>query len=152
MDERDIFYFSVRHPESAMGLERYIKYYAYSDEDLSVMRTYVIRDIETDELVAYFSLKAGLVSINERTIESEDDSTFDTIPGVEIANFAINESYRKKHDDLKGIGIDIFRHFIQKIVKSVSETVGVRLLYIFALHNRIKPYYDRSCIFMYQLI
>ena len=21
-----------------------------------------------------------------------------------------------------------------------------------ALHNRIKPYYDRSCIFMYQLI
>lgn len=72
----------------------------------------------------------------------------------------------------------IFNELILPIVKKVQETIGVKVLYIFALpetrlidmyirayrfkrldkcdeenlHNRIKPRFDYGCIFMYQLI
>ncbi|MBP5736776.1 MAG: hypothetical protein J6W55_04950, partial [Acidaminococcaceae bacterium] len=44
-----------------------------------MMRTYLIRDVHSSELAGYFSIKAGLISINETT--TENGVTFDTIPG-----------------------------------------------------------------------
>ena len=83
--------------------------------------------------------------------------------------------YRRKSIGSKNIGKIIFIYFVLPIVKNISQKVGVSILYIYALpyedlinhyktygfvrlpkneeiflHKRIKPRYDKSCIFMYQ--
>ena len=180
-DKKDILSFTVRHPEVAEGLRDYIREWAFQDEENGLMRSYLVRDLKTDELVGYFSLKAGMVSINERRIvdeSGEERTEFDTVPGIEIANFALNESYCARHTKVSGLGILIFREFIQKLAYRTARMVGVLMLYIFALpydslirryhevyrferlnkesesalHTRMKPAYDESCIFMYQML
>ncbi len=64
-DIADIKSFEIAHPETGAGLERYLKYHALFDEHSGVMRTYLVRFKSTHECVGYFSLKAGLVSVNE---------------------------------------------------------------------------------------
>lgn len=161
--------------EKGIGLERYLKEMALQDEEDSVMRTYLVRLTSTDELVGYFSLKAGLISINEEEVQGR--VFFDTMPGIEIANFAINSRVLNRRPFLKGAGAVIFGGLIMPIIKQVSVSVGVKSVYLFALpyeplisrytsygfnrlnekfendlHARIKPAYDEGCIFMYQML
>lgn len=182
-DEHDVLNFSVDRPEG-FGLVSYVQRYAFSDEAFGVMRTYVVRDLQTSELVGYFSLKSGLVSLNEREVEVQEGESkrteilFDTVPGVELANFAINSSYIKNRPSVKGIGVVLFQQFVLPIVRQVAENVAVTILYIFALpydglikrykdvygferlgeydehelHKRLKPAYDQSCVFMYVVL
>ena len=158
------------------GLVNYIQHLAFPDESAGIMRTYIVRDCRSSELVGYFALKAGLISLNEEKTAS--GVVFDTLPGVEIANFAVNNSYIEAHPDLKGIGSVIFGKFIRPIIDEVAERIGVKIIYIFALpdekllrlyqerygflrlsrfaeerlHKRLKPQYDEGCVFMYQLL
>lgn len=181
-DEEDIKQFTVRDKKGA-GLLKYIQCYAFPDEDAGIMRTYMIRDNSTSELVGYFSIKAGLISLNEHeeinvnsdTGEETRKIVFDTLPGVELANFAVNNSYIKKYPENKGVGLIMFQSFIMPIIKQAAETIGIKILYLFALpyqklisrykdygfsrlddpyedqlHSRLKPSYDESCKFMYQ--
>ena len=173
-DLDDIQKFSVRD-ERGSGLVNYIKNFAFDDEKHKSMRTYLVRTNKTSELVAYFSLKAGLISLNESN--RNEIANFDTLPGIELANFAVNNEYLKKNPASKGIGLLIFNDFILPIVKDVSERIGAEVLYIFALpfdglikqygrygfnrlpaeqedelHRRLKPRYDSECIFMYQML
>lgn len=192
-DEQDISNFTV-HDSRGMNLKNYIQNVAFSDEASRQMRTYLVRDNFSSELVGYFSLKSGLISYNERDVLVIDEitgeeiidkitgknkmrRTFDTMPGIELANFAVNQSYISMHPDLKGTGLVIFNNFILPIVKQASDLVGTALIYIFALpyeelisryeqygflrletsletqlHSRLKPYYDEHCIFMFQPI
>ena len=55
--------FFVRNP-SGQGLERYIKELAESDEKDGSARTYLVKDKFTHEIVAYFSIKNGLFTID----------------------------------------------------------------------------------------
>lgn len=173
-DEADIMLFSVKDQNGA-GLVEYLRYLAFPEEEAGVMRSYLIRDNFSSELVGYFSVKAGLISVNE--LHTEDNVSFDTIPGVEIANFAINDAYQKNHPNLKGLGLIIFNDFIVPIIQKAAKEIGIRIIYIFALpferlikryrdygflrldsvsedelHKRLKPNYDEDCIFMYQLL
>lgn len=183
-DESDVKCFSVRD-EKGFGLQEYIQRVAFSEEDAGIMRTYLVRDIRSSELVGYFSLKAGLISLNETEEERRDDETgiketvsvFDTLPGVELANFAVNYSYIQAHPDLKGVGLVIFESFILPVIRKTSENIGMKILYIFSLpfdelisryeqygfsrlnspyqeelHKRLKPRYDASCMFMFQIL
>ena len=64
-DLKDIRNFKViRGP----GLLNYIQYLAIPDEDDGVMRTYIVRDNVSYEMVGYFSLKAGLISYDEEDV------------------------------------------------------------------------------------
>lgn len=166
--------FTVKYKEGH-GLVDYLKYHALSDEENEEMKTYLIRDKSSDELVGYFSLKAGAVSVNEKGFLFKRE--FDSVPGIELANFAMNYTYKKAHNELDGIGKIIFLDFVLKLTKNTAEIVGAKLLYIFALpydsliehykslhfarlsakeewyvHKRIKPRYDKRCIFMYMII
>ena len=176
--------FTVDAPEG-QGLSAYLKEYACAEELDRSMRTYLVRDIATDECVGYFSLKAGLISLNEIEIEVEDTETgenktvkeFDTLPGVELANFAVNSNYINAYPYLKGVGHVIFTEFIVPMIERAAQYVGVKMVYIYALpydklisryqrygfcrlpeaeendlHRRLKPRYDESCKFMYLLL
>lgn len=162
--------------DNGTGVIKYLKNASLYEEDANLSRTYIVRDKKTNDLVGYFSLKSGLASVNERLIK-DDQITFDTIPAIELANFAVNNAYKNKHPKIKEIGTTIFMDFILPIVKYISEYIGVTILIIYALpyeslikfyqkigflrldpeteqllHNRVKPYYDHDCIFMFQKI
>lgn len=157
------------------GLEKYLKNCAFRDEENNSMRTYLVKDKISGELVGYFSLKAGMVS----NAESGNilASSFDMVSGIELANFGVNGKYKKAHGETKGIGKIIFMDFILPICIATSDIIGAKILYIFALpykdlinyyktlnfsrlskseevrvHRRIRPRYDNSCIFMYRSI
>ena len=171
-DIQDIQNFSVKDVRGE-GLADYLKNAAANDENSGIMRTYFVRDNSSSEFVGYFSLKSGLISGNEQ--ERDGHIEFDTLPGVELANFAINSAYIDAHPDYKGIGAIIFSDFVIPIIEKSSREIGIRVVYIFALpferlisryeaygfkrldaksedslHARLKPVYDESCIFMYQ--
>ena len=64
-DQADIAGFSVFHEDTGKGLVNYLQMFAAADETAGTMRTYIVRMIETNECAGYFSLKAGLVSVQE---------------------------------------------------------------------------------------
>ena len=163
--------FSVPYPETGKGLELYLKNSAIDEERERLMRTYLVWHKPQSCIVGYFSLKAGLVSFNE-TI-SETEVIFDTLPGVELANFAVNKTFVEANRG-NGLGKLLFLDFIAPIILRQSEALGIYMLYLFALpykklistyesygfrrlsasdekklHRRLKPVYDKSCIFMY---
>lgn len=173
-DRQDILTFSVMDSRGE-GLVKYLQHLAFLEEAEGNMRTYLVKNNRSSELVGYFSLKAGLVSFNE--IKTDTGADFDTLPGIELANFAINNNYTKKHPDSKGAGSTIFNDFIRPLVENIAKHVGVKVIYLFALpvdkliyrytqygfkrleaeqetelHSRLKPRYDRECIFMYQML
>ncbi len=156
---------------SGRNLERYIKELAESDEQDGSARTYLVKDKFSHEIVAYFSLKTGLFTIDA------SNGYFYSISGVELANFAVNSSYRQNHPYAKNLGSTVFAEFILPLVKYLRTFVGIQAIYIYALpedklinhyktmgfnrldlqdeefvHQHVKPKYDDGCIFMYQLI
>lgn len=155
----------------AEGLALYLKKQSVEDERQNESRTYLLKDKMTEELAGYFSLRTGLI-----TIKAQNES-FNTIPAVELANFAINQKYRDSHPDVLKLGSYAFENFILPLVRFSAEFVGVKALYIYALpkekliehyktmgfsrllpkqekfvQNHIKPKYDEGCIFMYQIL
>ena len=156
-------------PNNAHGLESYLKSQAEGDEKNNGSRTFLIKDAATGKLACYFSLRTGLVAVQR------EDGLFDTIPAIELANFAVNDAYRSEGSKIAKIGFHVFDRFILPIVKNVSDLIGVQCLYVYALpkerliqyyaslgfmrlpseaeafvHSHVKPAYDRGCIFMYQ--
>ena len=162
--------FFLKNP-SGQGLERYIKELAESDEKDGSARTYLVKDKFTYEIVAYFSMKNGLFTIDA------GNGYFYSIPSVELSNFAVNSSYRKNHPNAKNLGSTVFAEFVLPIVKFLRTFVGIQAIYIYALpedklikhyktmgfhrldpedeqfvHQHVKPKYDDGCVFMYQLL
>lgn len=162
--------------KSGYGLEVYLKDWALDEEKDNLARTYLIWDTSTWELAGFFSLKAGTVSRNER--RSIFSRNFDAEPGIELANFALNGAYTEKHREYKGLGLAFFLNLIMPIIYEAAQIIGVDMVYIYALpfeklmrtyqndygfsrlskraekamHRRLKPNYDRDCIFMYMMI
>ena len=82
-DEQDIMSFTIRDTKGS-GLLQYIRYFAFPEEDEGVMRTYIVRDKRSFEMVGYFSLKAGLISYNERDIPMPIGWGFEIISALSL--------------------------------------------------------------------
>ena len=161
-------------PNNATGLENYLKYSAIDDEKRNYGRTYLVKDKSTGESVCYFSLRTGLITM--QTLDSSEEM-FNTIPAIELSNFAVNENYRRTHPLSPKFGFHIFNVFIFPLVRELAKYVGVNALYIYALPNErlighyktmgfsrlspedekfvqkhVKPEYDEGCVFMYQTV
>ena len=155
----------------ASGLEYYLKNQALQDEKSFSARTYLIKDKITKELAAYFSLRNGLI-----TVQAYHES-FDTIPAIELSNFAVNQNYRKNHPEIEKLGSYILSKFVLPIARTMQKYVGITSLYIYALpdekliehyktmgftrlskkqekfvQNHIKPKYDEGCVFMFMTL
>ncbi len=160
-------------PNNAAGLENYLKYSAFDDEKRNYGRTYLVKDKSTGEIVCYFSLRTGLITMQV----SDAPERFETIPAIELSNFAVDTRYRERHTIAKKIGFLMFNYFIMPLVREIAKYVGVNSLYIYALPNErlighyktmgfcrlspederfvqkhVKPEYDEGCIFMYQTV
>ena len=165
--------FTVR--DGGGNLANYLSVRALYDEQEHNARVYLVIDKETKEIAGYFALKAGYVAIHaKRKLFSKE---FDSVPGVELANFAVNSSYIQNHGNRKGLGAAIFEYCILPTAKKAQEVIGIKFIYIFALpyldlinrykaygfsrlnrlqekntHVLIRPRYDQGCIFMYQTL
>lgn len=161
---------SFRAPENAKGLEFYLKDCALRDEETGESRTYLVKDSVSGELACYFSLRSCLVPL------SLGNDLFTTIPAVEMANFAVNDAYRRKQREARKIGAYAFLEFVLPLARCSASIVAARWLCIYALpehrlltyyqeklgfsrlspdqesfvHLHVKPKYDQGCIFMYQ--
>ncbi|MBO4508650.1 MAG: hypothetical protein J5747_08430 [Spirochaetaceae bacterium] len=162
--------------KTGKGLENYLKTLAEAEEYDRSNRTYLVRDKETYEIAAYFSLHTG--SFTLKTSEQTDDEAEKyTVPSVELSNFAVNSAYKEQHPEIKGLGELVFRRFIIPTVNYGAELFGIQAIHIYALpqdellehystfgfsrlppemeayiHSHIKPAYDEGCIFMYQIL
>ena len=154
------------------GLQIYLQKYAYKDETCGCARTYLVKDVISGDLVAYFTLRTGLITVSRGFLKG-----FDARTGIELANFAINESYRNANEVIPRLGSYIFERFIIPIVMQIREGIGAEILYIYALPNdklmahyetmgfskapkaiekcvyrHVKPVYDQGCRFMFQIL
>ena len=111
--------------ESGVGLEQYLKMCAVEEEKIGEARTYLVLDKETGELVGYFTLKTGMVSINEMVSR---------YVGVYLL-FIFALPY-------KGL-IEYYEKMNFRRLSLADE---------YFLHRRLKPRYDRGCIFMSQRV
>lgn len=173
INESLVMEFSVSE-KSAIGLENYLKYTSFIDEDDNMARSYLVKDCVTGEIACYFTLRTGLIT---QRVSEDDDNLFDSIPAVELSNFAVNANYKKKHPEVQRFGHFVLYNYIFPIVRTVADYVGVKVLYIYALPNEkliehyktmgfhrlssknekfvqshVKPKYDAECIFMCQTI
>lgn len=156
---------------NGQGLENYIRNISCKNERSNLDRTYLVRDKKSGEIAAYFSLRAGSIVLQKT------ETTFDTIPGIELSNFAVNQLYKQHHANIAGIGTMVFADFILPLVNYQKNFIGVSALYIFALpdqklvqyykklgfnrleqekeiflNGHVKPVYDEACIFMFQTL
>ena len=171
LDKDDISKFVIKRRQGR-GLEVYLKEVALQQEAIGESRTYIIRERECNQIVAYFTLRTGLITVSRGFLRG-----FNTHTGIEFANFAVNDAYREDNDRIPMLGSYIFYSFVIPLVQYISDFVGAELLYIYALpHDRlmehyrtmgfetaskkvsrylyrhVKPFYDRQCVFMYQAI
>ena len=165
----DVSEFSVNRGK---GLESYLKNCALADELSGDSRTYLVMKRNSNTLIGYFSLRTGLIPVKR-----DNSDEFDTYSGIELANFAVNDTTRKEITDISKLGVYIFNSFIFPLVDDISKLVGAEYLYIYALpeeklmeyyktmgfelfpreaeeyiYHHTKPYYDKGCRFMYQVI
>ncbi|MBR3600815.1 MAG: hypothetical protein IKL49_00590 [Lachnospiraceae bacterium] len=152
------------------GLEVYLKKYALDDEELKMARTYLVLDASTKQIAAYFTLRTGLITVSRGLFKG-----FDAYTGIELANFAVNDSYREVHEVIPRFGSYVFSQFVFPLVLEITKYVGAAYLYIFALpddrlmahyetmgfehtsekmkrfiYRHVKPVYDEGCTFMWQ--
>lgn len=152
------------------GLEIYLKKHALYDEYLKLSRTYLVLDSSTKQIAAYFTLRTGLITVSRGLFKG-----FDAYTGIELANFAVNDSYREIHEVIPRFGAYVFSQFIYPLTTEITKYVGAAYLYIFALpddklmshyetmgfghtsekmkrfiYSHVKPAYDKGCIFMWQ--
>ena len=131
----------------------------------------MVKDNATNEIVGYFSLRTGMVASRKKWNFFQTE--IDSLPAVELANFAVNSAYKAAHKEQTGIGSIIFVDFVLPIIKMAADRVGICIVYIFALpyrnlikyyetlnfkrlskveeafiHRNYKPRYDEGCIFM----
>lgn len=161
--------FIISRP-GAKGIMDYLQQHAAHDEMKHSMVTYLVRDTESDELVAFFSVRAGSVKL-----DFLEDYSGGTYPGMELAYFGINERYLESHPDAKGCGVTIFARFIKPLALKMRELIGIRGIYGYAvdgttlmdryvnvygfnrlspdnekqLHATYRPDEDDGCIFIY---
>ena len=162
--------------KTGKGLEYYLKNMAEQEEYNRGNRTYLVRDKETNEIAAYYSLHTGSFTLKEPG-QKDDDASKYTVPSIELSNFAVNSAYKDKHPEISGLGELIFRRFIIPTVNYGAELFGIQAIHIYALpeddlidhygsfgfsrlpkemedyiHSHLKPDYDDKCIFMYQIL
>lgn len=146
--------------DKIIGLEAYLKKRAWGDDADNLVKIYLVKDAKTDEVVAYFGLKAGMLAANmgealsfdeQRALfKSEGVKIFpEILPGIEISHFAVNDRYRDKLSGggapIKGLGKYLFPKYIYPIIMEVGAKIGIHMIYLFAAgDDALVSYYKEA--------
>ena len=126
----------------ANGITDYFHNQAMKDEKDNSVRNYVVKIRGTEVLIACFTLKSGSIPYIDNAVNLTFSKETKLIPGVELVNIALNDYSLKI---IKGLGIkagrNIFYDIIQPIVKHISQEIGTKVLYLFAVNEKLAEYY-----------
>lgn len=164
------------------GLLYYIQTKAFEDIKTKHNMVYLIRNRFTNEIVAYFGLKAAGIKFIE--FDEHHHPIAVDAPAVELTHFAINDKYReqekfiyvdalgKKQSQLKGLGSSLFEELILPKIKKLQHHLGIQQIIIFSLNyaqlienyaswgflrddglaKYIHPEYDVGCVMMFRSV
>lgn len=128
--------FRVQYEETQ--LTRYLVNMAKKHERMMLNKTYLVRDKNNRNLVAWFSLKNATLPYNDK------ESSF-LIPAIELTHFAVDAWYKTiaSQDSLSvKTGEFIFWNLILPIVRCVSEKVACKDLFVFSINTpKLISYY-----------
>ncbi len=127
--------FRVQHDEGQLA--SYLKKFSKKHDAEKLNKIYLVRSSKTGQLAAWFGLKAATLPYNDI-----GDSFL--IPAVELTHFAVDERFRRANEKLSTVrtGEFIFNMFILPIVKEISEKIGCKSLFAFAIDTpKLISYY-----------
>ena len=128
--------FRIQHEE--FQLTRYLVKLAKKHQKQLLNKTFLVREKGSDNLVAFYSLKAATLPYNDK------ESSF-LIPAIELTHFAVDERYKTidLQDSLSvKTGEFIFWNLILPVVKYVSEKVACKDLFVFSINTpKLISYY-----------
>ena len=127
--------FRVQHDEGQLA--SYLKKIAKKHDAEKLNKIYLVRSSKTGQLAAWFGLKAATLPYNDI-----GDSFL--IPAVELTHFAVDERFRRANEKLSSVrtGEFIFNMFILPIVQEISEKIGCKSLFVFAIDTpKLVSYY-----------
>ncbi len=133
--------FRSQHDESQ--LETYLKKLARKHTESQINKIYLVRSTKTQQLAAWFGLKAATLPYNDI-----GDSFL--IPAIELTHFAVDERFKKADStsDTMRTGEFIYWNYIIPIVKDVSEKVACKALFVFAIETpKLIKYYKDVLMF-----
>lgn len=151
------------------NLEKYFLHFALDEDKVNKNAVYVVFDVDTKEVILYFSLRAGMVSdfsnvrlnlklkkkVSLNTQSNNNENVFkvpDIIPAIELSYFCRNLSYSKSKQ-AKGIGAFIFHSEIYPFIKEIKKLLGFKILFLYAADSSkdgtlIKYYKDKLGFFV----
>lgn len=119
-------------------LTKYLVKIAKKHENSMLNKTYLVRDKNNRNLVAWFSLKNATLPYNDK------ENSF-LIPAVELTHFAVDGRYKKEvsQDSLSvKTGEFIFWNLILPIVRDISDKVACKDLFVFSINTpKLIDYY-----------
>lgn len=102
--------------------------------------TYLVKDIESGNIIAYYTLKASAMQIKK-----EENEKFESVASIELARFAVDHRYQNQT-----YGRLIFLCCIIPKVQDVQRIIGIRNIIVFVdeLNKRAIRFYKNFGFFL----
>lgn len=127
--------FRIQHDETQ--IVKYLVKFAKKHQKQLLNKTFLVRETGSDNLVAFYSLKAATLPYNEK------ESSF-LIPAIELTHFAVDERYKTvvvSSSSLR-IGEFIFWNHIVPGIKKAQEYLALQDLFVFSINTpKLIDYY-----------
>lgn len=117
-------------------LNDYLRKYALQNQKKDAARTYVVTK-EEDEIIGFYTLVFGSVSVEEATSEVSAGLGKYPIPIILLARLAIDKNKKGK-----GLGRSLLRDALLRSVRA-SEIAGLRAFVVHAEDEAAKAFYEK---------
>lgn len=117
-------------------LNDYLKKYALQNQKKDAARTYVLAD-EKNQIIGYYTLVFGSVSIEETTPEISAGLGKYPIPVILLARLAIDKNQKGK-----GLGKALMKDALLRAIQA-SEIAGLRAFLVHAKDESAKTFYEK---------
>lgn len=127
--------FRIQHDETQ--IVKYLVKFAKKHQKQLLNKTFLVRETGSDNLVAFYSLKAATLPYNEK------ESSF-LIPAIELTHFAVDERYKTVvvSSSTLRIGEFIFWNHIVPGIKKAQEYLALQDLFVFSINTpKLIDYY-----------
>jgi len=108
---------------------------ALANQGAGTSRTWVVTEVETERLVAFYASSTGSVlrsSAPKRFGRNQPEE----LPTLLLARMAVDAKHKRR-----GLGAALLKHFMLKAIE-VAGAVGVRLLLVHAKDEESKSFYQ----------
>ena len=125
--------FRIQHEE--FQLTRYLVKLAKKHQKQLLNKTFLVREKGSDNLVAFYSLKAATLPYNDK------ESSF-LIPAIELTHFAVDARYKEIGSASLKTGEFIFWNHIVPCVKNAQKYLALQDLFVFSINTpKLISYY-----------